>query len=256
MLPPIDLGHTLAHALDAALWAAEALGIVPDPWQRQLLCSASASRQIILNCCRQAGKSTATALLALHTAIFEPESLILLCSPSQRQSCELFAKVMFSLKRLDPAVPLEEDNRLSAELRNGSRIVSLPGDARTIRGYSAPRLVIADEAGYCPDDLFTAIRPMLAVSEGKLCLLSTPAGRGNEFYRVWTSPGDDWEKIKIIGEQCPRISRAFLDRERAALGPLLFSQEFEGAFIDADTSVFSAELIAACLDRSFGPFPS
>ena len=112
--------------------------------------------------------------------------------------CELFAKVMFSLKQLYLAVPLEEYYRLSAELRNCSRIVSLPCYASTIRGYSAPRLVIADEASYCADDLFTAIRPMLAVSEGKLCLLSTPAGRGYEFYRVWTSAGDDWEKTKSL----------------------------------------------------------
>lgn len=250
---PTDLGHTLAHALNAALWAKHSLGIDPDPWQRQLLCSAA--RQIILNCCRQAGKSTATSVLALHTAIFEPESLILLASPSLRQSRELFAKVMFSLKRLVPVVPLEEDNRLSAELRNGSRIISLPGDARTIRGYSAPRVVICDEAGYIEDGLFVAIRPMLAVSQGRLCLLSTPAGRRGEFHRVWSSPGDDWEKIKITGDQCPRISQAFLDQERAALGPLLFSQEFEGAFIDSDESAFSAELIEACLDHSFEPFP-
>jgi hypothetical protein len=54
---------------------------------------------ILLNCCRQIGKSTTTALVALHTAIYD-SGLVLLVSPSLRQSKELFAKTADFLKRL------------------------------------------------------------------------------------------------------------------------------------------------------------
>jgi hypothetical protein len=52
----------------------------------------------------------------LHCAIYEPGALVLLVSPSQRQSRELFAKTTGFLKAIEPVVELEEDNRPSATL--------------------------------------------------------------------------------------------------------------------------------------------
>jgi hypothetical protein len=80
----------LALALDPSL-ILQARGLPPDPWQRELLLSAE--RQVLLNCSRQSGKSTFVSALALHTALFKPKALVLLLSPSQRQSGEIFRKV-------------------------------------------------------------------------------------------------------------------------------------------------------------------
>ena len=93
--------------------------------------------------------------------------LVLLVSPSLRQSRELFAKVIGFLKELEPVEQLEEDNNSSCTLANGARIVSLPGDPDTVRGFSAPKLIIKDEAAYIGDAMQAAIDPMLAVSEGR-----------------------------------------------------------------------------------------
>src|SRR5689334_22460811 len=57
----------LALALDPARLFRRAVGSPPDDWQARLL--RSDARQILLNCTRQAGKSTSTAALALHTAL-------------------------------------------------------------------------------------------------------------------------------------------------------------------------------------------
>jgi hypothetical protein len=76
---------------------------------------------------------------------------ILLVSPSLRQSKELFAKVTGFLKDLEPAEVLEEDNKSCCSLANGARVVSLPGDPDTLRGYSAPKLIIKDEAAFVSD---------------------------------------------------------------------------------------------------------
>jgi hypothetical protein len=119
-----SLFRDLAYGLDAVAFAEDRLGFAPDPWQSSLL--RSQSRQVILNCCRQSGKSTVSAIVALHTALFEPGALLI--SPSQRQSRELFAKVMEFLRLLEPVEELREDNKLSAMLANRSRLVSLPGD--------------------------------------------------------------------------------------------------------------------------------
>src|SRR5215467_6819249 len=68
-----------------------AAGMEPDPWQLGLLRSAAA--RLLVLCTRQAGKSETAAALALHTALLQPEALVLLLSPSERQSGELVAKV-------------------------------------------------------------------------------------------------------------------------------------------------------------------
>jgi hypothetical protein len=243
----LDLRLDLAHALDPVAFAQDRLHFDPDPWQAQVL--RSNAKWMLLNCSRQSGKSTTTAAVALHTALYDP-GLILLVSPSLRQSKELFAKVVAFLRDLEPAEVLDEDNKSSCTLGNGSRIVSLPGEATTVRGFSAPRLIVKDEAAFVSDEMQAALDPMLAVSKGRLIELSSPNGRRGHFYENWEH-GLGVERIKIIGRECPRISAEFLEQQRVKLGPMLFSQEFEGAFVDPDTSVFSSEMIEAALADDF-----
>jgi hypothetical protein len=59
------------------------------------------------------------------------------------------------------------------------------------------------------------------------------------------------ERVKIIGRECPRISVEFLEQQRVKLGPLPLSQEFEGQFIDSDTSVFSSAMVEMALADDF-----
>ena len=66
--------------------------------------------------------------------------------------------------------------------------------------------------------------------------------------------GVGWQRISIRSDECSRISKEFLDAEREALGPLIFSQEYECQFHDDETNAFSAELIRQALDDSFEPF--
>ncbi len=93
----------------------EAQDITPDPWQRDLL--ASSGKQVLLNCSRQSGKSTVVSALALHTAIFQPGSLTLLLCPAQRQSGELFRKVMHAYNAMKR--PLAQEYECSFEALEG-----------------------------------------------------------------------------------------------------------------------------------------
>ena len=77
----VQLSHDLELALDRVAFA-EALGLDPDPWQRDLL--RSSSDRVILNCSRQSGKSTMTAVITLHRALYHPGSLILCLAPALR----------------------------------------------------------------------------------------------------------------------------------------------------------------------------
>ena len=83
--------------------------------------------------------------------------------------------------------------------------------------------------------------------------MSTPNGRRGHFFEIWAG-AQDWERVKIIGRDCPRISAEFLEQEQRELGPLLFSQEYEGEFIDAQSSAFSSEMIELALSDHFERF--
>ena len=123
---------------------------------------------------------------------------------------------------------------LHLELANGARILALPGKSDAmVRGYSAPRLVIVDEAARVGDELMAGVRPMLATSvQGRLLGLSTPYGCRGWFWREWVE-GDDWERVEVVATECRRISPEFLAAERRALGKTLYEQEFRLALAGA-----------------------
>jgi hypothetical protein len=219
--------HFKEHTMNPTFFTATSLmrkfGLEPDPWQIEVL--DGGHRRVLLNCCRQAGKSTAVAILGLLQALVVSHSLVLLLSRSHRQSMELYRIVTAFLGRLRVGDPVRLSNQ-ELELENGSRIVTLPCREETIRGYSGVNLLIIDEAARVPDDLYRAARPMLAVSQGRMVCLSTPYGKQGFFWDAWARGGDDWKRIEVPAEKIPRIAPAFLESERRALGESWFRQEY------------------------------
>jgi len=230
-----------AYALDPVRWSNERLGYHPDKWAQAVMMSPA--RYVIENVSRQAGKSTCSAAMAVHQAVFFPDSLVLVVSPTLRQSGELQRKAMRFYDKVDPDhEKLAEDTKLSVQLTNGSRIVSLPGMEDNLRGYSAPALIISDEDSRVSDELYIAIRPMLATNNGRLILLSTPNGKAHHFYEIWTTGGPEWLKILVTADQIPRISEEYLANERLNMSAAKYRREFCGEFMEAEGAIFSSEL--------------
>src|SRR5687768_7063805 len=191
----VELRDDLRLALDRVAFA-EKLGVVPDGWQEDLL--RSSADRVLLNCSRQSGKSTMSGVIALHKALYHPRSLILCLAPALRQSQELFGKIAGFYRDLGRPVAPQGERKLSLELENGSRIVTLPGSEKTVRGFSGAALLILDEASRVSDELYYAVRPMLAVSGGSLMMLTTPYGKRGVFYEEWTSgAGHGWERYEV-----------------------------------------------------------
>jgi phage FluMu gp28-like protein len=142
----------------------------------------------------------------------------------------------------------EEPNRLALELKNGSRILALPGKEQNLRGFSGVQLLVLDEAARIPDELYYATRPMISVSGGKIAALSTPNGKRGWFHDEWHGSAD-WKRVRVEATDCPRISRQFLEEERRALGERWFNQEYLCEFSDTIGSVFAhADIHAAISD--------
>ena len=160
------LADDLACALDPVALAHQ-VGLVPDDWQARML--RSASRAIILNCSRQAGKSAASALLAAHTGLYEAGSLSIVLGPSERQAIELLRTARAMLAALGEDAPeLATDNTLSCNwgtaracwrCRAGCHGAGLFGRAVAGRGRGVPGARSA----------LPRVRPMLAVPAAGWC---------------------------------------------------------------------------------------
>ena len=162
------LAHDLALALDPGLLMRRHLGpssLIPgskrllrSPADRTLVRMHQASREKHDGSCSSGCMRPCTRIVLSS------------CCRHRRHSAkvrELFRKVLLVYGAVKNKPPAVIRNSLRLELPNGSRIVSLPGKEETIRGFSGATLIIIDEAARVPDDLYYAVRPMMAVSAGR-----------------------------------------------------------------------------------------
>jgi len=249
------MGDDLLAALDP-VQLAERAGLRPDPWQLAALRSRAA--RSLWNVCRQGGKSCVAGVLACHQALYVPGSLTLLISPSERQSKELMAKVLQVYGATGQAVPADAESKLTLELSSGSRIIALPGSERTTRGFSAPSLVVIDEASRVDDELYYALTPMLATDPAaRLLAISTPNAVFGWWYAAWTAGGALWERTRVTAHQCARISAAFLASERASMPAAVFAREYECVFSQiTDAAFLAADVMAMLSDEVVPLFPA
>ena len=244
------LANDLAAALDPVVFAQRA-GITPETWQAAVL--RSTARHRILCCSRQAGKSTVSAVAAVHQALYHPNSLILLLAPVGRQAKELLGKVRGVYAGVQSEMGTEADNQVTLVFANGSRIVVIPDKEGNVRGFSAVDLLIIDEAAWVLDSTYQAVRPMLAVSEGKVMLLSTPNGKRGFFHVEWTEGGADWHRSMITVFDVPHIARSWIEAERTKIPASTFDQEYMCVFGETEDAVFHYQDIRDALTDDVKP---
>lgn len=240
----------LAMALDAVEFS-RAAGITPDQWQAEVL--RSTAPRILMACGRQVGKSTVASVLAGHTATYQAASLTLVVSPTERQSAETLLKVRQVLAAAGWPVPAAAEGATYLTLRNKSRILALPGAEATVRGYSACSLLLLDEAAKIPGELMASLRPVLAVSGGRLIALSSPAGKRGWFWQAW-SGSEPYHRVQVRADQCPRISPEFLASEQRALGQAWYAQEYLASFEESATALFSEDDIRSVFSEELEPW--
>lgn len=240
-----------AHAMHPAAFAVDALDFRPDRMQQIVL--DPAIRRGILNCRRQWGKSTITAIKAVHRVWFDKGALVVVVSPSGRQSGEFVRKCAGFLRRLGVRPRGDGMNEMSLMLPSGSRIVGLPSNEATTRGFTDPAMVIIDEAARVRDEMYVAVRPMLISGRGELWLMSTPCGKRGFFWETWANGGPEWTRVSVPATECPRVSAEALEEERRAMGETWFRQEYLCEFVQADDAVFREEDVDACLRDDVPP---
>ena len=230
--------------MDPVRYVRRVSGIEPDPWQAEVL--RSKARRIVINCARQVGKSTITGALLAYTAETYGGSLSLLIAPSLRQSLLLFEQVHGPLD--ESGVSTRKSTASEKRLGNGSKLVALPGNPKTVRGFGGVDLLVIDEAAYTPQSLFDAVMPMVMISQGRVILLSTPQAKQGMFWNAWNDEG--YEKFHITSYDCPRIPAADIDHARGEYHTDLtasthFKRDFLAEFTDPDDALVTESDIDA-----------
>jgi hypothetical protein len=199
---------------------------------------------------RQSGLTQAASALAIWTARSRPGADAVIVSPSMQQSKEVTTRARIGLYQMGE--PLVQDSTSLLRLGNGSRIISLPGSQRAVRGY-APALVVADEASWIEDATYAALRPLLAASRGRLVAQSTPGRRLGWFFDLCEADlGDDWLRLEIPAVSVPFISPDFLERERRELSPETYAAEYDCAFAElGDVGALAALFTNEMIDSMF-----
>jgi hypothetical protein len=226
----------------SAVYMMEDAGFDPvDEWQCRVL--ESTSKRILINCTRQGGKSEVTAFKALHHSQTVEDSLTLIVSRSDEQAQGLFRKITKAYDTLGQ--PVSQVRRLSDRISfaNGGMIVALPNNSETARHWSAPSLIILDEASRVVPEMITAVWPMILASHGIIMMLSTPKGRSNFFGERWHDPYGSWDRITAKAADISRFDPAEVEEIRRELGERVASQELDCEFLYDEDQVFSISSI-------------
>jgi hypothetical protein len=204
----LDLIQGVREACDPTAFFQRVVG-TPDPFQIDMLTSTAPF--VVLLASRQVGKSEVIACLIAHELGTKPGSFVLVIAPSERQSKELYRKVLRFKEAMDLRAVRSTQSEL--ELENGSRLVCLPASSDTIRGFANASLILFDEAAFFPDrgDVITTVLPMRG-KHGRILMASTPNGRHNQFADFWFD--SNAEKVSARSVDIPRLAeKVAFDRE-------------------------------------------
>ena len=257
--------QALLYEMDCAYFAKERLGLNLSERRVRKFLNTEAP-EVILLWSRQAGKTTGAAAKVTHKAIFYPGSLSLIVSATQRQAGILQGRVtkfMHQLRRegrwvktgktavvyedpLDTNSSMVRCSVLSMMLENGSEVVSVPASPETVRGYS-PQLIVMDEAGMIPDEVYYAVRPMRIRTKAQLCIVSSAWAQMGFFYETWTK-STGWEKSEVKAAECAWVSEEELAKEKREMPLNRYQREYENVFMPMQGALLPQETIDAMFD--------
>lgn len=226
----------------------------PHAGQRRFLLSRAPLK--VLACGRRWGKTEVCAADVAATLQLETPTRWLMVAPTLVQARLLFDRVLAFLHRLGRNVDARSSpyphfqflNHVVAA-RSGHRPDSLRGDEATH--------VVVDEAAFVSGALVDDIlAPMLATTNGRMSLVSTPNGF-NHFWKRFLAGGRRgvWSGRGPSGEN-PHVSKRFLKSQAASVSDRTYRTEYEAEFVDAAGVLIRNDLIELAICQPVDDAPS
>ena len=208
-----------------------------DHWQQQVL---DTEGNMVLRSGRQVGKSFIIAKKAANYALNTPNKLIMVIAFTEKQALLLFSKILNNIDKKKIAKP--NPTKHVIHLKNGSTIhCYAAGDTGFgIMGFTID-LLIADEAAWIKEEVWNSITPALAVTNGTIWLLSTPFLSKGYYFDCFNDP--NFTSFHQSSEDCPRITKEFLERMKIRFSKSKYKQMYLGEFVDDAYRVFGDKWI-------------
>ena len=206
---------------------------------------------------RQTGKSWSTAGKIVLDCREQEKAKWVTISSGERQVKEFMERVQFHGDITGLAMNWAEETYgyrhpdgyrdeykiLEAGFRNGSKIIGIPANPDTARGYTAN--VYLDEFSVHPNsrEMWGAVFPIISRTGFRLIVTFTPKGKQNKAYEIWNNPVFIKHSVDIyqaVAQGCPFN----IDELRAGIDdPDLWQQEYELAFLDETTAFLTYDMI-------------
>lgn len=235
--------------------------MILDKWQEDVL---NCEGDIVLCTGRQVGKTTIMARKAAEYMIKHPKSKGIIVSLTEDQAKLIIVMILDYLERtckkdIQKGKNKPTQNRVA--LKNGSVVIARPvgntGDA--VRGFTGDFLII-DEASRMPELVWTASRPTLLTTAGKIWMCSTPFGKQGYFYEAFLNKSGKYNVFHISSEEViqnrpvsdnwtqvkKKAAIEFLEGEKKTMSALQYGQEYMGLFLEDLQQLFPDELIEKC----------
>ncbi len=260
-------------AIDPAAYL-ESIGLPPYDWQREAL-DPTIDRLLLL-CARQSGKSTIVAGKVGWKTKYRTRSENLIVCPAKDQS-KLVMQKFEEFIDADPEIPVSDSDSVFEKYWGSTknRVLALPGSERSVRGYSDPETIIADEASRILDSTYRAFRPWMTGGKSEMIAMTTPFGKRGWFYEAWEKssrwrkilvrvawepyngrlvpamPEDEyrdyWRERGVSAYYSPRHTKEWLQEELSEIGEWSFRQEYCCEFMDTNDAWFTHEMIMDAL---------
>jgi phage FluMu gp28-like protein len=246
----------ITDLLDPIIWLEVNTGFHPFTYEAEILGDHSLRLRVIRKS-RQIGITTTICHESIWKACTSDNRLILIVSPSDRQSKEPMRRIQI-LINANPklAAMVVSQNKSEIDFNNGSRIISLPNNPDRLRVYAANDIYLDEAAHFLNDEpVMAAIRPMLIATKGTFTIISTPLGKRGLFwtqYKIATDLKGVDQTVKAYdlypSTISPIITQEDLDRERPFYTDLEWKQQYQGEFVEEVDVYYPMTLIEPCVN--------
>lgn len=223
--------------------------------QKEILSTIQQNQKTLLITSRQWGKTTLMTIVAIWTALFNPDQTIAIVANKEKTAIEIFSRCRLAFQQMDNWIKggVVEFAKTYMTLANGSTIVTSATSPDAIRGFSIDVLLL-DEFAIIPpkdaNDFWAAVTPTLSTrlinnKNAKLIVASTPKGVGNKFHELVSDARagkNDFVVREAMWYDVPGRDEKFKADEITTLGPDLFRQEYECEFLNNSGSPFNVAM--------------
>ncbi len=224
------------------LFCKEVVGLELMDHQLAMAYCCLASKRALCLAGRQSGKDYTQAALALWEAVVQPNARIVMVSGAQRQSDALMEKILgFAARNEKLYDSILKSSLETCRLTNGSFLKALPATG-LIRGETATRVFVNEARDILNDEeTFSAVEPMLLVTDGCMGIFSTPLGKTGRLWEAFNNPL--YLKTKIPSRVSKYATKEHLERQKLEMSAARYANEYEAEFLDVQNSFFSPESI-------------